>query len=78
MRQFITPNRAKSGTFTTDPDSSLNPNRQLLVKPDLNRGVLLEELEDKIDRWEKHFAPSSAAASIHLDLLSIFENPKFD
>ncbi len=76
MRQFVRPNRAKSGEFTTDPDSPLNPNRQLLIKPDLNSGVLLEQLEDKIDRWEKHFAPSAAAATIHLDLLCIFEKLK--
>jgi hypothetical protein len=27
--------------------------------------VLLEELEDEIDGWEKDFAPASTAAHVH-------------
>jgi hypothetical protein len=30
--------------------------------------MLLQELEDEIDGWEKDFAPATSTASIHLEL----------
>lgn len=36
----------------SNPDSSLNSDRELLIEPYLNRRVLLKELEDEIDWWE--------------------------
>ena len=52
----------------TDPNSSLNPNSQLLVEPYLNGRVLLEELEYKVDRRQKHLASTTSAASVHLEV----------
>lgn len=51
--------------MATNPDSALDPDRELLIEPDLYRGMLLEELEDEIDGREKDFAPASTAASVH-------------
>ena len=51
----------------TDPDSALNSNRQLLVKPYLDCRMLLEELEDEIDGWQKDFAPTASTSSVHGD-----------
>jgi hypothetical protein len=51
--------------MATNPDSTLDPDRELLIEPDLDSGMLLEELEDKIDGWEKDFAPTSTAAPVH-------------
>jgi hypothetical protein len=50
---------------TTNSDFALDSDRQLLVKPDLDGRVLLQELEDKVDGGEKDFAPTASAASIH-------------
>jgi hypothetical protein len=50
---------------TTDSDFALDSDRQLLVQPDLDSRVLLQELEDKVDGGEKDFAPTASAASIH-------------
>jgi hypothetical protein len=52
-------------TPATHPDSTLNSDRQLLVKPDLDSGALLQELEDEIDGWEQDFAPAASSTSIH-------------
>jgi len=30
--------------------------------------VLLQELEDKVDGWEKDLAPTTSAASIHVEV----------
>ena len=40
---------------------SLDSDRQLLVQPDLNRRVLLQQLEDEVDRWEKDSASTTSA-----------------
>jgi len=53
--------------FVKTPDSSLNSDRQLLVKPYLNRRVLLKELEDEVNWWEQDFASTSSAASVHFE-----------
>jgi hypothetical protein len=49
----------------TYSDFTFNPDRKLLVKPDLNCRALLEELEYEVDGWEKDFAPTTSTASIH-------------
>jgi hypothetical protein len=48
------------------PNSAFNSDRQLLVQPDLDRRVLLEKLEDKIDGWEQDLASTASSASVHL------------
>jgi hypothetical protein len=30
--------------------------------------MLLEELEDKVDRWEQDFSPTTSTASVHLEI----------
>ena len=51
---------------TAHPNSAFNSDRQLLVQPDLDRRVLLEKLEDKIDGWQQDLASTTSSASIHL------------
>jgi len=48
------------------PDSPLNSNRELLIKPYLDGGVLLKKLENEIDGRQQNFAPTSSSTSIHL------------
>jgi hypothetical protein len=38
--------------------------------------MLLEELEDEIDRWQKDFAPTASTSSIHDDFDWFRERPK--
>lgn len=53
----------------SNPNPSLDSDGELLVEPDRDHGVLLQELEDEINRWEKHFASSTtAAASVHVEV----------
>lgn len=40
---------------------SLNSDRQLLIQPNLNRRVLLQQLEDEVDWWEKDSASTPSA-----------------
>lgn len=51
--------------IATNSDSSFDSDGELFVEPDLDCGMLLEELEDEIDGWEKDFAPASTAAPVH-------------
>jgi len=45
------------------PDFSFNSDGQLLVQPDLDGCMRLEQLEDEIDRREQDLAPTATASS---------------
>lgn len=46
-------------------DFALDAHAQLLVQPDLHGAVLLQQLEDEVDRWEEDFVAASALAMGH-------------
>lgn len=58
------------GVLSTHSNLALNSDLQLLVQPDLNRGVLLKKLEDEMDWQEEDLAPSTAAATAHVERVS--------
>jgi hypothetical protein len=60
----------------TDSNSALNSDRQLLVKPYLNRRMLLQELEDEIDGWQKDFASTASTSSVHDGFVWVRERPR--
>ena len=41
---------------------ALNPHTQLLIEPDLHRGVLLQEFEDEVDWRQKDLVAASSLA----------------
>jgi len=60
----------KMGSYS---DLALDPDLELFVKPDLNGGMLLEELENEVDWGKEDFSSTStaSAATTHDKLLLI-------
>jgi hypothetical protein len=38
--------------------------------------MLLQELEDEIDRWQKDFASTASASSVHGEVVWVWERPR--
>lgn len=51
----------------THPNLSLNSDRELLVQPDLDGRVGLEELKDKVDGRKQHPAVTTTLSAGHCD-----------
>lgn len=46
---------------------SFDSDRELLIQPDLHGRVLLQELEDEVDRREQNSSSSATASSSHFE-----------